>query len=60
MQLHRSRRHALTEDEVDEAVFHGRIEDLFAVALQAMDFVDKEDVALFEKCEDASQIARLG
>jgi hypothetical protein len=44
------------DDDVDAVVFERRVEHLFDVHHEAMDFVDEEDLALADVREDAGEI----
>ncbi len=59
IELDRSRRRALTDHDIDLIVLHRRIEHFFNNMVQAMNFVDKEDIALFEVGQQRSQVAGL-
>src|SRR3974390_427755 len=48
---------ALADDQVDAKIFHGGIENFFDRGLQAVNFVEEEDVAGFERSEDGGQVA---
>ncbi len=50
---------SLVDDDVELEILHRRIEVLLDRLLQAMDFVDEEDVARFEVRQQAGQVARL-
>ena len=47
----------LPDDDVDRAVLHRRVEDLLDGAVEPVDLVDEEDVALLEGGEDGGQVA---
>ena len=53
-------RRALADEDVELEVLHGRIEDLLHRAVQPVDLVDEEDVALLEVGEQGGQVARTG
>jgi hypothetical protein len=55
----RFRVRAAVDEEVDLEIFHGRIKIFFDDAAQPMDLVDEEDVARFERGEDAHEIFGL-
>ena len=48
---------ALANDEVDAKIFHGGIEDFFDGGLQAMNFVEKENLFGFERSENRGEVA---
>ena len=54
-----ARVHALIEDKVDREIFHGGIEEFFDRLGGTVNFVDKEDVAVFQMGEHADQIPPL-
>ena len=58
-QLQRLRVRAAIDDEVDLEIFHRRIEKLFDDAPEPVNLVDEQDVAVFERGEDADEILRL-
>ena len=47
--LHRARRRPLADDEVELEILHGRVEDLLDGRVEAVDLVDEQHVALFER-----------
>lgn len=47
---------ALTDHDVDFAVFHGGVEDFFDLAGEAVDFVDEQDGTGFEVGENADEV----
>ena len=57
--LDRTRRRPLADDEVELIVLHRRIEDLLDRRIKPVDFVDEEDVAVLEVGEQCRQIACL-
>src|SRR5262249_50178837 len=57
IQAVRSGARPLTDDDVELEVLHRRIEDLFDVGLEAVDFVDEQYVAEFEVRENRCEIA---
>ena len=58
-QLQRLRVRAAVDDEVDLEVLHRRIEILFDHRAEAVDLVDEQHVAGFERGQDADQVLRL-
>src|SRR5512138_398165 len=52
-----ARRGALTDDDVELIVFERGVEQFFELRLQAVDFVDEEDLFLAQVGEDGGQIA---
>ena len=56
-QPHRAGGRTLAEDQVELKVLHCGIEHFFDGASQAMDLVDKQDVAVFEFREDRREVA---
>jgi hypothetical protein len=56
----RACRRPLTDNEVELEVLHRRIEDLFNRRVEAMDFINKEHVALFEVGQKCCEITGLG
>ena len=58
--LHRARRRALADDEVELEVLHRRIEDFLDRRIEPVDLVDEQHVALFEIGEQRREIAGLG
>ncbi|MGY3646543.1 hypothetical protein ACVWW2_001834 [Bradyrhizobium sp. LM4.3] len=58
--LHRARRRAFADDQVELKVLHRGIEHLFHRRAQAVDLVDEEHIALFEIGEECCEIAGLG
>ena len=57
LQLDGSRRRSLTDHDIDLIVLHRRIEHLFDDMVQAMNFIDKKDIAFFEIGKQRRQIA---
>ena len=53
----RSRRRALADHHVERVVLHRRVEDLLDRAVEAVDLVDEQDVALVERGEDRGEVA---
>lgn len=47
---------ALTDHDVDFAVFHGGVEDFFDLAGEAVDFVNEEDGSGFKVSEDTDEV----
>lgn len=47
---------ALVDHDVDAKVFHGGVEVFLDVLVDAVDFVDEEDVIFFQIGEEASKI----
>ena len=58
--LHRTRRRPLADDEVELKILHRRIEDFLDRRIEPVNFVDEEHVALFEIGEERGEIAGLG
>ena len=48
---------ALADHDVERAVLHGRVEDLLHGAVEPVDLVDEQDVALVERGQDGRQVA---
>ena len=55
--LHRARRRAFADDEVELKILHRGIEDFFDGGVQAMDLVDEEDVARLQVRQDRGEVA---
>ena len=55
--LHRARRRALADDEIELEILHRRIEDFFDRRRQAMDLVDEQNVARLEIGQERGEIA---
>ena len=53
-----ARRRALADHHVEREVLHRRVEDLLDRAVQPMDLVDEQDVALVERRQDRGEVAR--
>ena len=58
--LDRTRRRPLADDEVELEILHGGIEDLLHRRIEPVDLVDEEHVALLEIGEQRREIAGLG
>ena len=58
--LHRARRRALADDEIELKILHRRIEDFLDRRIEPVDFVDEQHVALFEIGEQRREIAGFG
>ena len=58
VEAYRPRRWALADHDVELAVFHRRVEHLFHRPAQAVDLVNKEDVAVLEIGEQRGDVAR--
>ena len=58
--LHRARRRALADDEVELEILHGRIEDFLDRRIEPVDFVDEQHVARLEIGEQRGEVAGLG
>lgn len=56
-ELYGARGRPFADDDVEYAGLHGRVEDLFDGAIEAVDFVDKEDVSGREVGEDGGEVA---
>ena len=54
----RSRGRPLPHHDIKREVLERRIENFLDHAVQAVNLVDEEDIALFEVCEDCRQVAR--
>ena len=52
----RPRSRALADDDVEPEVLEGRVEDLLDRAIQPMDLVHEEDVAVLERGEDRGHV----
>ena len=50
-------RRALADHDVERVVLHRRVEDLLDRAVEPMDLVDEQDVALLERGQDRGQVA---
>src|SRR6266508_434524 len=50
---------ALTDDDVDEKIFHRRVEDFFHRRRKAVDLIDEKDLVWLEIRKDTNDIARL-
>lgn len=57
--LHRTGRRPLTDDEVELEILHRGIEHLLYLRTEAMDFVDEQHIAFFEIGQQRREIARL-
>lgn len=44
------------DDDIEPEVFHGGVEVFFDSGVEAMNFVDEEDVAFFEVGEDTGEV----
>ena len=53
----RPRRRALADHHVERVVLHRRVEDLLDRAVEPVDLVDEQDVALVERGQDRGQVA---
>ena len=58
--LDRARRRSLADDEIELEILHRGIEHFLHRRTEAMDFVDEQDVALFEIGQQRREIAGLG
>ena len=58
IQANRTRSGTLPHHDVEGEVLERRVQHLFDHAVQAMDLVDEQDIALLEVREDGRQIAR--
>src|SRR5215469_13583214 len=47
----------LANDKVDAKILHRRIKNFFHGRLQTVDFIEKENFFLFERCEDGGEVA---
>ncbi len=59
IQLDGTGRRALADDNVELIILHGRIQDFLNQFVEAMNFVDKKDIAVFEISEDRAQVSYL-
>jgi hypothetical protein len=50
---------ALVDDDVEAEILHRRVEILLDVFVEAVDFVDEEDVALLQRGEESGEVACL-
>ena len=57
--LDRARRRPLADDEIELEILHRRIEDFLDRGIEPVNFVDEEDVALFEIGEERRKVAGL-
>ncbi len=57
--LHRPRRRAFADHQIELKILHRRIEDFFDGRVQPVNFVDEEHVALFEIGQKRREIAGL-
>ena len=53
----RARRRPLADDQVELEIFHRRVEHFLDRRLQAMDFVDEQDIPGLEVCQDCGEVA---
>ena len=60
LDLHRARRRPLADHQIEFVILHRGIEDFLHRRIEAMDFVDEQNVARFQIGEDGGEIARLG
>ncbi len=58
--LHRTRRRSLADDEIELEILHRRIEHLLHRRIKPMNLVDEQHVALFEIGQQRREIAGLG
>ncbi len=58
--LHGTRRRPGADDEVELEILHRRIEDLFDRRIEAMDFIDKQNVARLQIGELGGKVAGFG
>ena len=58
--LHRARRRALADDQIELKILHRRIEHLLDRRIEPVDLVDEQHVALFEIGQQRREIAGLG
>jgi len=47
----------LANDQIDAKIFHGGIENFFHGGLQAVNFIEKENFAGFQRSKDGGEIA---
>ena len=57
---HRTGRGPFSDDQVERAVFHRRIEHFLNLRVEAMDLVNEQDIALFQVGQQRGQVTRLG
>ena len=58
--LHRARRRAFADDEVELEILHRRIEDFLDRRVEAVDLVDEQHVARFQIGQQRGEVAGLG
>ncbi len=58
--LHRTRRRALPDDEIELEVFHRRIKDFLHRRIETMDLIDEQHVARLKIGQQSGEIAGLG
>ena len=58
-EVHAPCRRAGVEHDVEPEIFHGGVEVFLDNAVQAVDFVDKEDVVFLQAREEAGEVARF-
>ena len=58
--LHRARGRAFTDDQIELVVLHRRIENFLDGGAEPVNFVDEQDVPLFEVGQQGREIAGLG
>ena len=52
-----ARARTLPDNEIHAKIFHGGIKDFFHGWLEAMNFIEEEDFALFKRSEDGREVA---
>ena len=48
---------SLADDEIDAEIFHRRVQNFFDGGLEAVNFVEEENFAQFERSENGGEIA---
>ena len=54
---HRSRRRPLADHDIERSIFHRGIEDFLDHRAEPVNFVDKQDIAVFEVGEQGRKVA---
>ena len=57
--LHRTRRWPLADNQIQLIVFHCRIKDFFNSRIEPVDLVNEKNVALFQICEQSGEVPRF-
>ena len=55
-----ARRGTLAHHDIEHIIFQSRIQNLFDLTIQTVDFIDEQHVAVFEIGQDRSQVAGTG